>query len=119
MELIFSGELELILSFEIVQEFQETLKKPRLQKFINTERYEKLLLELPALVNTQIAVSLDIVRDADDNKIIETAISGHAEHILTHDKDLLELEEKHHAMLKQKHGVCIMKPVDFIKNFNL
>ena len=88
MEMVFSGAVDLILSAEIVEEFEKTLKKPRLQKFIKISRSERLLADLPMLVDTPIIVDVDMIRDVDDNKIVATAISGRKDCRVSSDRDL-------------------------------
>ncbi len=114
MEMVFSGAVDLILSAEIVEEFEKTLKKPRLQKFIKISRSECLLADLPILVNTPIIVDVDMVRDFDDNKIVATAISGRAEYIVTQDNDLLDLDEHHKSDLKEQYGISIVTAYQFM-----
>ncbi len=114
MEMVFSGAVDLILSAEIVEEFEKTLKKPRLQKFIKISRSERLLADLPMLVNTTILVDVDMVRDVDDNKIVATAMSGRAEYIVTQDKDLLDLDKHHKSDLKEQYGISIVSASQFI-----
>ncbi len=50
--------------------------------------------------------SIEICRDPDDNKFLEIAIDGKADHIISGDKDLLALNPF--------QGIPIIKPADFI-----
>lgn len=50
---------------------------------------------------------LDVSRDADDNRVLEAAVAGDADYIVTGDRDLLELGS--HA------GVRIVTPAAFLK----
>lgn len=50
---------------------------------------------------------LDVSRDADDNRVLEAAVAGSADYIVTGDRDLLELGS--HA------GIRIVTPADFVK----
>lgn len=51
-----------------------------------------------------------IDRDPDDNKVIEAAVEGKCEFIVTGDKDLL--------VLKQYKNIKIVKPKDFLEEFD-
>jgi putative PIN family toxin of toxin-antitoxin system len=50
-------------------------------------------------------VSVTVCRDPDD-KVIETALIGMADYIVSEDKDLL--------VLREHEGVKIVKPADFL-----
>ena len=51
---------------------------------------------------------IDIIKDdAEDNKVLECALSANAEYIMTYDKHLLNISEY--------KGIKIMKPDDFLK----
>ena len=106
-QLVLTDKIIPLLSIELFQEIAETLHYPKLQKYIDTKRKTEVLSSLSLLINTQITTSIDIVRDQDDNKILEIAISGNAQYIVTGDNDLLTLREY--------QGIKIMKPTDFLR----
>ncbi len=47
-----------------------------------------------------------LVRDVDDNRVLEAAVEGNCEYIITGDNDLLEL--------KKFQNISILKPDDFL-----
>ena len=51
--------------------------------------------------------SINEVRDVDDNRVLEAAVTGKCKYIITGDKDLLEL--------KSYHQITILKPGDFLE----
>jgi predicted nucleic acid-binding protein len=53
------------------------------------------------------SVTITICRDPDDNRILETAIIGDCECIVSGDKDLLSLEHY--------HKIRILKPAEFLE----
>ncbi len=53
--------------------------------------------------------SIDIARDDDDNRVLEAAIEGGCDYIVTGDKDLLEL--------KSYKDVKIVTAIEFLKEF--
>lgn len=60
--------------------------------------YEQV--QYPAIIRLEAAVvepnmSLDVVRDSDDDKFIECAVAGDADYIVSGDKDLREVESYH------------------------
>lgn len=52
---------------------------------------------------------LDVVRDRDDNRVLEAAVEGNCEYIITGDKDLLRL--------KVYRSIKIVTPQQFLENF--
>jgi len=55
-------------------------------------------------------VSLDVLDDVDDNRVLEAAITGRCDHIVTGDADLLRL--------KQYKSIDIMTPSEFLAFFD-
>ena len=98
--LIFAhaDEYRLILSALIVREILEVLQRPevtdkiRFAEGIDTRRVldllsEAELVELPADNIPQVS------RDPKDNKFLATAVLGDADHVVSEDRDLLDLGE--------------------------
>ena len=54
-------------------------------------------------------IRISVCRDEDDNRVIETAIIGQAEVIVTGDKDLL--------VLLKYDEITIQKPTDFLNGY--
>mgnify|MGYP001595133957 FL=1 len=52
-------------------------------------------------------VSLDVLNDVDDNRVLEATITGHCDYIVTGDTDLLNL--------KQFRGIAVVTPAEFLK----
>ena len=48
-----------------------------------------------------------VCRDPDDNMVLECALAGHAQYIVSGDKDLLEL--------KEFRGVRIVRAAEFLR----
>ncbi len=70
-----------------------------------------LLSELAeVLVRPELAIPLNACRDPADNMLLECAVSGNAEWIVSGDKDLL--------MLHPFHGVKIVSPADLLKHLS-
>ena len=85
------GQYQLIISKEIID---ETTNKLRTKFKFPEEKIQELvdiLLTYSQLIEPTSKV--EIVRDKKDNKIINCALDGRADYIVTGDKDLLELKE--------------------------
>jgi len=99
------GEYVLLTSPAIIDELAGKLRskfqfpEEKLEELIN------IMLTLFHVVNP--ATSLNVVRDKSDNKIIECAVDGKADFIITGDADLLEL--------KEFTGIRIITPREFFK----
>ena len=101
-----SGEIELILSDAILDEFTRVLR----DKFNwSEERLSDLRKEIVTFTRrvepTQI---LDVVKDdPDDNRIVECAVESGSEAIITHDNDLLRIGSY--------QGIKIMTVAEFLR----
>ena len=83
---------ELFLSQFILNELQNKL----VRKFRFTEHEANSVVQLlttRCAVVTPLQLTESICRDADDDKIIGTALAGNCDCIVTGDKDLLDLRE--------------------------
>lgn len=81
----------LVISDILLQEFSEVIRRPRIkEKYKITEEeikeLEKVILDKAIFV--PIPGELNLCRDPDDNAILETAILGKANYVVTGDKDI-------------------------------
>ncbi len=92
----YSPEYTLVVSDEIESETREVLERPSIK-----EKFDRLSEELKAMLLTTLA-SADrfelheipsVCRDPNDDMVLATAVSGHANYIATEDKDLLDMGE--------------------------
>lgn len=87
------GEYILVTSVPIIEEVKDVLARPE-KHFAITKREIKQVIKT---LSTQAYVAagtleLDVVkRDPDDNKFIAAALEGGASHIVSGDKDLLDI----------------------------
>ncbi|MFA4819814.1 MAG: putative toxin-antitoxin system toxin component, PIN family [Candidatus Aenigmatarchaeota archaeon] len=99
------GDYQLVTSPEIVD---EVLNKLRNKFHLPEDKIEEQANILMSLFHIVIPITkLDVVRDKSDNKIIECAIDGKADYIVTGDPDLLEL--------KEFNGINILTADQFLK----
>jgi len=95
---------EVVLSEFILDEFKEKLVKKFKYSAEDADSAIRLLRSR-VLLTKPIPLSQPVCRDADDDMVIASAISGNAVCIVTGDKDLFEL--------KEHQGILILKPADF------
>lgn len=103
-EVVGNPEITLISSEEIFLEIEQKLQEKfhwltdRLELFLGRIRQIAEIVEPSEKVNV-------IKRDPDDNKILECALAGGADLIITSDQDLIKL--------KQFKGIGIIHPKTF------
>jgi len=97
-EIIFSRNCILIFSKELLTEFLDVIKRPKLRRFFSSDDIENLLGTIEEWadfieVNTQV----NDCRDPKDNFLLSLSIDGKADYLLTGDKDLLDLIKYRHT----------------------
>lgn len=110
-----------ISSREAHQELTTRLARPKFDKFTTIAERNSFIQAL-LIANEWVAISgtLKVCRDPDDDKILETAVVGRADWLVTGDKDLLALrpagEHLEVAAIEDAryHGVLILRPAEFL-----
>lgn len=105
VSMVLKEELKGVISPVLLSELQEILNK----KFPLKEGDFKLVVanieELFEKVHPK--KTLRVVRDDDDNRVLEAAVEGKCNYIVTGDSDLLDLNEY--------KEIKIVKPAEFLK----
>jgi uncharacterized protein len=111
----------LVISAELFSEYETRLARPKFDRYVSkVDREEFLQLMLVSADRVTIPRLLRVCRDADDDKVIETAVVGNADCLLTGDADLLVLRPGSAAEIATSadalfRGVAILKPAEFLK----
>ena len=107
---IFAGQHIIIMSHEQLQEIKTVLLRPKFSKYIHPYELDEFLslLSLKIIVPSKYGRISDC-RDAKDNMILETAVYGNADFIISGDEYLLTLNPY--------RWISILSPVAFIKQF--
>lgn len=97
-----------ITSPELLAELEHVLGRPHITHLVGEERITRFLTAV-AEVATVVEPTdrIDISSDPDDNRVLEAAVAGNADYIVTGDRDLLELGS--HARIQ------IVTPAAFVK----
>jgi uncharacterized protein len=105
-DLVGEASVIAVTSEEIMTEFRRIVvaKFPEFSQ--NAAQLEQLLRKYTRWVKLG-SVTVTVCRDPDDNNVIETALIGMADYIVSGDKDLL--------VLKEHDGVKIVKPAELIE----
>ena len=104
VEAALAGRFEIVTSPALLDELRRVLAYPKLAAIFGDVDE---VIELIALASHVVrpTLTLDLVRDPDDNRVLEAAITGSADAIVTGDADLLDLQ--------LVEGVRILTPADF------
>ncbi len=92
-ELLFSKNVTLLYSDELVAEFIEVTRRDKFKKYFDEDDAENVLLQIKNQ-SVLITVESKIVacRDPNDDFLLALAVDGKATHLITGDKDLLVLK---------------------------
>ena len=91
-EIIFSKKYILVFSKELLNEFLEVAKRPKLRRFFSPADIESILETIDEYAEfIDVKSKVDICRDTKDNFLLSLSLDGKADFLLTGDKDLLVL----------------------------
>jgi putative PIN family toxin of toxin-antitoxin system len=102
-------EYKLIYSKVLLEELNEKIHLPRLQERYKVQEYNiQALLDAIALRGDLVTPTrtVKVCRDEDDNRVLEAAVAGKADYIVTSDEDLLVLDPF--------EGIRIVRPHVFL-----
>ncbi len=89
IDAVRAGEIEAYANRQTLQE-----NKLIMRRLVENPEYEKEIADLLAQINQVVnRRQIHIVRDPEDNKILESAVEAGAEYLVTRDNDLLSLEK--------------------------
>ena len=97
----------LLVSEATIGELDDVLRRPKFNTYLSEERRLTFLAAL--LREAEMVDVMDVVtacRDPKDNKFLELALSGQANHIITGDLDLL--------VLHPFRGIAVVNPKAFL-----
>ena len=91
---LLRGDFAILYSIAQIEEIRETLRDPRLAAKYGIEEADvdtivESIVGIGQLVS--VAGDVSVCRDPDDDVILESAVNGKAEYLVSGDKDLLSL----------------------------
>ena len=83
---------EVLLSLDLLEELNEVLGRERFNRYVTSEDREEFLEALvERAVLVEIIENVQECRDPKDDKVLELALNGEAQYIISGDRDLLVL----------------------------
>src|SRR5437588_4576443 len=80
----------LIVSRELLEELETRLARPKFNKYVDDSRRRAFLTDLGlSAVQVELSGLVRVCRDPDDDKLLEIAVVGRADCLVTGDQDLL------------------------------
>jgi putative PIN family toxin of toxin-antitoxin system len=99
---------KVVVTDDTLQELSSVLLRSKFDKYVSLKARELFIEGVKSVsIHAEVKRFLKVCRDPKDNKILEAAVNGNAEVIITGDQDLL--------VLKEFEEVKIIKPQDFLR----
>lgn len=89
LQLVLDKQIKAITSSILLAELEDVITKKFPLLSTNFERINKQIRKKFKIVKPK--VSLHIIKDEDDNRVLEAAVEGMCDYIITGDNELLEL----------------------------
>jgi len=97
----------LLFSDDTFEVLASRLMRPKFDRYVDHELRQRFIADLAGVAEwVAITGSVRACRDPDDDKVLETAINGEADSIVTGDADLLALDPF--------AGMRILRPQEFL-----
>jgi len=105
LDAVLDGQFVLVTSPPLLAELRRVLAYPKLAKVIDGAAQLADLVEASSVVVMPTRV-LAVVNDESDNRVVEAAVEGATDYIVSGDVDLLDLGSF--------DGIPVMRPVEFV-----
>jgi uncharacterized protein len=97
----------LIVSRELLEELESRLARPKFAKYLDESKRRAAVADLALnAVQVELFGTVKVCRDPDDDKLLEIAVVGRADCLVTGDQDLL--------VLKAFQDIPILTPAGFL-----
>jgi len=104
------GDYQAVCSFPLLEELVATLSLPRIRRKYHFTDGDVAAIVALLLVRGLLVVPqrrIEVCRDRSDNMVLEAAVAGQADYIVTGDEDLL--------VLRLFEGIRIVEPAEFLR----
>ena len=109
------GAFQSVISESILLELAEVLNRPRIKdKYgLTVEDIRELIILIEERSeHVMLSGDVSVCRDKDDNLIIETALKGQAQYIVTRDDDIKF--DNNVSLFLAKHGITVSSVAQFL-----
>jgi len=109
-------EFEIVVSPPLLQEVSDVLRRPRIQnRYAITEEEINLFMEILAGTGRCVLLSgnVNLCRDRKDNMVLETAMKGEVDYLVTRDDDIKIDVKLVEEMIT--HGVTVLTVSKFLE----
>ena len=97
------------MSLPVLQELSATLNRKKFDRYLTPEDRDRFLAALiRETVLVELTETIQICRDPKDDKLLELALSGNADCLITGDNDLL--------ILNPFRAISILTPAEFLSS---
>ena len=104
-----SSSHQIIVSQEVEDEYREVLFRPKFERFVSTERRQRILdIVLLAADRIEPTVAVIACHDPKDDKYLSLAVAGRADVIVSSDV-------RHLLSMHPWRGIPILRPKDFLE----
>lgn len=115
-EKFLKREFEIVISSPLLKELSDVLRRPRIKDpYKITDEEINLFIEILAGTGHKVYLTDDIslCRDNKDNMVLETAIKGSADYLVTRDDDIKRDSELIEEM--KKNGIKVLPVSKFLE----
>lgn len=99
---------EILVSEATLNELAEVLARPKFDRYISVKDRQEILRLLSRVAQiVPVTYTIHACRDPNDDMVLEVAVNGEAQAIVTGDQDLLSLNPF--------HGISIVTPAKYIQ----
>jgi hypothetical protein len=94
LDILFAdNQLTLLFSQELLEEFIEVSQRPKFKNYFDIADLQLLVLQIKERAEfIQVETTVTVCRDPKDNFLLALAQDGKATHLITGDKDLLDVK---------------------------
>src|SRR3954447_8609110 len=119
MHYVFAGRVRLVVSAPLIEEVERVLQRDRIRRRIELTDAE-LRAYLGALREPALSVAigggLHLCRDPKDDLVLETALVGRAQYVVSRDEDLTRDLDLVNVL--QAHGVEVLTVARFLERLD-
>src|SRR5579862_4336539 len=123
LDLVEAGAVRLLVSLDVLAEVREVLARPELaarRRWITSDRIQAFVervVRFSELVDP-VPHSISYARDFRDEPYLDLTVAGHANFLVSRDRDLLDLAgagaSAHDGVRRALRGIAIVDPVAFL-----